>query len=89
VGKGGFAEAGRAVEEQVVQRLVALFGGIDGDAEIVLQLRLADELLEAPRPQRDVDRLVVVLRLAGDDALSRRWCRLRRMPVLLGDIIVR
>jgi len=54
------AKAGRAVEEQVVERFVALLGGVDGDAEVVLKLLLADEFIEPPGPQRDVDLLVVV-----------------------------
>jgi len=72
VGKGGLAEAGRAVEEQVVERLAALFGSVYGDAEVVLELLLADELVQPPRPQRDIDRLFFVLRLAGDDAFGGR-----------------
>ena len=72
VGERGLAEAGRAVEEQVVERLAALLGGVDGDAEVVLELLLADELVEAPGAKGDVDRLLFVLRLAGDDALLSR-----------------
>jgi hypothetical protein len=73
VGERGLAEPGRAVEEEVIERFVSLLGGVDGDAEIVLQLLLADELIEASRAQGDVDRLIVVLRLTGDDAfLGRR-----------------
>jgi hypothetical protein len=72
VGERGLAETGRAVEEEVVERLVALFGGIDGDAEVVFELVLADELIEAPGPEGNVDCLFVVLRLAGDDALLSR-----------------
>jgi hypothetical protein len=67
----GLAEPRWAVEEEVVERLVALLGGVDGDAEVVLQLLLADELIEASRAQGNVN-LVVVLRLAGDDALLSR-----------------
>jgi hypothetical protein len=52
----------------VVERLVALFRCVDSDTKIVLELLLADELIEPAGPQGDVD-LVVVLRLAGDDAL--------------------
>jgi len=72
VGERRLAEAGRAVEEEVVEWFVALLGGIDGDAEVVLELLLADELIEPPWPERDVDRLVVVPRLAGDNALLSR-----------------
>ena len=56
----------------MVERLGALLGGIYGDAEIVLELLLADELVEATWPESDVDRLFVVLRLSGDDALGGR-----------------
>jgi hypothetical protein len=45
VSERGLAETGRAVEEQVVERLAAPLGGIDGDGEVVLQLLLADELV--------------------------------------------
>jgi hypothetical protein len=64
VGEGGLAEAGRAVEEQVVERLAALFGSVHGDAEVVLELLLTDELIEAPGAEGDVDVLLFVLRLA-------------------------
>jgi len=86
VGERGLAEAGRAVEEEVVERFVALLGGVDGDAEVVLELLLADELVEAPGPESSFQRLVFVLDLAGSDALGRR-CRLLRMLVLLKAII--
>jgi hypothetical protein len=72
VGEGGLSEAGRAVEEKVVERFVALLGGVDGDAEVVLELLLADELVEAPGPEGYIDFLFFVLRLAGDDALGGR-----------------
>jgi len=45
VGERGLAEAGRAVEEQVVERFAALLSGVDGDAKIVFELLLADELV--------------------------------------------
>jgi hypothetical protein len=64
VGEGCLAEAGRAVEEEVVERLVAPLGGVDGDAEVVLKLLLADKLVELTRPEGDVQRLVVVLDVA-------------------------
>jgi hypothetical protein len=76
-------EAGRAVEQEVVERFVALLRGVYGDAEVVLEFLLADELIESARSQRNVDRLVVVPRLARDDALlSRRSPASRRMLVL-------
>jgi hypothetical protein len=72
VGEGGLAEAGRAVEEEMVERLAALFGGVDGDAEVVLELFLADELVEAAGPESGFQRLVFVLDLAGSYALLSR-----------------
>jgi hypothetical protein len=81
------AEAGWPVEEKVVDGLLALLGRVDCDAKVVLQLLLPDELFQASWAQRKIDRLVFVLRRAGDDALSGRT-GLLRMLVLLGDIIV-
>jgi hypothetical protein len=77
------AEAGRTVEEEVVERFASLFRCVDRDAEVVLELLLADELIEATGPQADLDDLVVVLRLAGDNPLGCRWAPPFRMPVLL------
>ena len=69
----GLAEPGGTVEQQVVERFGAPLGGVYGDAEVVLELLLADELIEAPGAKGDVDCLFFVLRLAGDDALGGRW----------------
>jgi hypothetical protein len=74
VREGGLAEARWAVEEEVVERLGAPLRGVDGDAEIVLQPFLADELIEPARPEREIQRLLVFDRIAGDDALSSRGC---------------
>ena len=46
VGERGLAESGRPVEEDVVERLLALLRGEDADAEVVLDLLLPDVLLE-------------------------------------------
>jgi hypothetical protein len=56
----------------VVEWFVAVLGGVDGDAEVVLELGLPDELIEATGPEGDVEGLFVVLELRGGDALSRR-----------------
>jgi hypothetical protein len=72
--EGGLAEARRAVEEQVVERLTAPLRGVNGDAEVVLQLLLADELVELARPESEVERLFVFDDVARDDALSSRGC---------------
>ena len=49
-GERGFAEAGRAVEQDVVELLVARLGGGDGDLERVLGRFLPDEVNELGRP---------------------------------------
>jgi hypothetical protein len=74
VGEGGFAKAGRPVEEQVVERLAAGFRRVHRDAKVVLELFLADELVQTAGTEGGVQRLVVVERFAGDDALSSRRC---------------
>ena len=58
IGKGGFAEAGRSVEQDMVERLAALAGGGDGDLEPFLDLRLAGEFGKERRPQRQFQRHV-------------------------------
>ena len=42
VGEGGLTQAGRAVEQHVVQRLVPHFGSLDKDLQVALGLGLAD-----------------------------------------------
>ena len=49
-GERGFAEAGGTVEQHVVHRLAALAGGFDGDGQVLLQLALAGEIGQPPRP---------------------------------------
>ena len=46
------AETGRAGEQHVVDGLAALLGRGQHDLEVLAQARLADELVEMPRPQR-------------------------------------
>jgi hypothetical protein len=49
VGEGGLAQAWGPVEEEVVERLLPLFRRVHGNAEVVLELLLADELAETSR----------------------------------------
>ena len=67
----GLAEAGRADEQHVVERLAALARGLDEDREIVARLRLADELGQQLRAQRGVADIVGAA-LGRDDA-GGRW----------------
>ena len=46
-GEGGFAQAGRAEEEDVVEGFAAGFGGFEGDGELLFGFGLADEFGEA------------------------------------------
>ncbi len=44
IGQGGLAQAGGAEEEDMVQGLLPLLGGLNGDLQVLLDLRLPDEL---------------------------------------------
>jgi len=64
----------------VIERLFAPGGGLDGDAEVVLELVLADELTEAARPKGRVQRFVFgFLDFSGGDAV---FSGRRTSPVL-------
>src|SRR5947208_2798680 len=55
------AEARRPDEQDVVERFAALLGRSQRDAELLLHALLADEVVEAARPERLLDRLLVLL----------------------------
>ncbi len=54
VREGRLAQARRAVEKDVFERLATLLRRLDGDAKALHELRLADILIEASRAQRPV-----------------------------------
>ena len=54
-GEGGFAQAGRAEEEYVVEGFAAGFGGFEGDAELFLGFGLADEFAEPAGAQLEFE----------------------------------
>ncbi len=60
-GQRGLAETGRPGEQQVVDGLATPAGRLDDDAEVLLQLALADELGESARPQSDLDGILAVV----------------------------
>ncbi len=62
-GERGLPEPGWPDEQQVVHRLATLAGRLDDDLQVLGELRLAHELLEAPWPQ---PRLFSVLRRVGE-----------------------
>ena len=68
-GEGGFAEAGRAEEEDVVEGFAAGFGGFEGDSELLFGFGLADEFLEAAGAE---------LELEGGFSSSERAAETRR-----------
>ena len=59
--EGGLAQPRGPVQQDMVQRLAALAGCLDQDFHVVLQVILADQLVQALRPQ---GRIPVVPRLA-------------------------
>ena len=63
----GLAEARRAEEQGVVQRLLALLRGVDRDLQRFLHLRLADELVEPRRAQRRVADALLGEHFGGGD----------------------
>ena len=63
------AEAGRAVEEDVVGRLSPALGGLEQHREVGLDLALADVLVEGPRSKGALDDEVrLVLEVRREDA---------------------
>ncbi len=69
----GLAQAGRPGEEQVVDRLAALSGGLEHDAQVVLQLGLADEVGQGSGPQPALGgQRVAGVDLLVDDRLGRQ-----------------
>ena len=50
---------GRPGEQHVVERLAAPLGGVEGDAELLLDPLLADEVVEPARAQRALELLVL------------------------------
>ena len=67
VGKSGLAQPRRAMEQGVVERFAAHSGGLHEHAEIVHNLVLAGEIVEAERTQRP---LYVVFHAVGTPSSS-------------------
>ena len=66
VGQRRLAEAGRSVEQDVVERFASGLGGLDSDVEILFDLVLADELLQALRAKLELEGGIVLDRGGGD-----------------------
>src|SRR5581483_6936145 len=67
------AEAGRAGEEDVVERLPARLRRLEGDRELLLDALLADEVAERARPQRPLQ-LVLGIRRHRRQELGHAAC---------------
>ena len=63
------AEPGRPGEQDVVERLPARLGGLEGDRELLLDALLADEVGQVARPQRPLELLLARRRATG----ARNW----------------
>jgi len=78
VGDGGLAEPGRAVQEDVVERLVPPERGPDEDAQIGLHLFLADVLVERPGAQGEIGAAIVHLRRRIEQSVVSAGARVGR-----------
>ena len=66
VGEGGLAQPGRAMEQNVVERLAPLLCGLDGDLKVALDDVLTDIVPKTPGPQAGIQRGVFFLGLTRD-----------------------
>ncbi len=73
-GERGFAQPGRAVEQNVPQRFAPLARRIQGDAQSLGHFLLANHVLDALRPQQPI----VFILLGRRSALRRRLERSAR-----------
>ena len=73
----GLAEAGRTGEEEVVGRLPATTRRAEEDLELLLQPRLADELVESPGPEGDLLGLLDRIGRRAHQLVSHAWVTAR------------
>ena len=69
-GEGGFAEAGRAGEQDVVEGFAAGFGVFEGNSKLLFGFGLADEFLEAAGAELKLEGIFVFGWGGGDEALG-------------------
>ena len=74
VGERGLAESGRTVEQDVVDRLGPMLGGVDEDREVLLHAILAGELVEPAGPDGRLEGELLLGDVGGGDALDRHRC---------------
>ena len=69
VGERGLTEAGRSVEQNVIERLAARASRFNGHRKIFFHLGLSDELIELLRAQLEFKRGIILDRRRRDDAV--------------------
>ncbi len=83
-------ETRRADEQDVVERLTAGAGGFEGDPKLLLDALLADELVEAPRPQRELELFLVGEHSGREELLGHAAfsaCRTRSSGESSGSVV--
>ncbi|MNZ42357.1 hypothetical protein D3C78_599300 [compost metagenome] len=70
VGQGGLAQAGRAEDQRMVERLAATTGGLDEQRHLLAHHRLADVLVQPQRADRTVLDFFTVAATGGDQAVG-------------------
>ena len=70
-GKRGLAEPGRAVKQDMVERLAPALRGMDEHAQILARALLPDELVESLRPKRQIGVFGSPFRRGDSGGISR------------------
>src|SRR2546428_707669 len=68
------SETGSPRQQHVIEALLALARGLDGDLEALDGVPLADVLVEAPRAERPLERRVLGQRFAGEERVAPARC---------------
>ena len=63
VRQGGLAKPRRTVQQDVIERLATTSCGFNGDRQVLLELRLSNEIAQGFRSEGNFELAVVVLRL--------------------------
>src|SRR5439155_1362133 len=73
------SETGRPRQQHVIEALLALARGLDGDLEALDGVSLADVLVEAARAQRPLGRRFLGQRFAGEERVAHAGCAFELM----------
>ncbi len=72
-GERRFAQAGRAVQQDMIHGFAALLGGFDGDAEILFELRLAGEIVQLGGPECSFELALALESRGRNDTIVAHW----------------